>query len=73
MTIYMVMMMICDEGLEKIEELQTKLDIKDDALCALNLALDHAIEENRRLKEAQENTVKMLKAVLSILDRKFHL
>lgn len=57
----------------KIDELQTKLDIKDDAMCALNLALDHAIEENRRLKESQENTVKMLKAVLSILDTKLHL
>lgn len=29
--------------------------------------------ENRRLKESQENTVKMLKAVLSILDKVMHL
>ena len=29
--------------------------------------------ENRRLKESQENTVKMLKAVLEILDKVMHL
>jgi len=39
----------------------------------LQLALDHANEENRRLKESQENTVKMLKVVMSMLDKKMHL
>jgi ribosomal protein S6 len=70
---YTVMTMICDECQKKIVELQTKLDIKDDALCALNLALDHAVEENRQLKDSRDNTVKMLKSVLSILDTKLHL
>ena len=39
-------------------------------IAQLQLALDHAIEENRRLKESQENTVKMLKTVLQMLDNK---
>lgn len=39
-------------------------------IAQLQLALDHAIAENRRLKEAQENTVKMLKTVLEMLDNK---
>lgn len=30
-------------------------------------------EENRRLKESQENTVKMLREVLRMLDTKLHL
>lgn len=42
-------------------------------IAQLQLALDHAIEENRRLKESQENTVKMLKVVMSMLDKKMHL
>ena len=42
-------------------------------IAQLQLALDHAIEENRRLKESQENTVKMLKVVLGMLDKKMHL
>lgn len=39
-------------------------------IAQLQLALDHAIAENRRLKEPQENTVKMLKTVLEMLDNK---
>ena len=39
-------------------------------IAQLQLALDHAIAENRRLKESQENTVKMLKTVLEMLDNK---
>lgn len=61
------------EQYKKIYDIQTKLDIKDDALCALNLALDHAVEENRQLKESRENTVKMLQSVLGLLDKCLHL
>ena len=54
---------------DKIDELQDKIDIKDDALIAQTLVIDCIKAENAALKRNQENSVKMFKELLIMLDK----
>ena len=60
---------VIDAMADKIDELQDKIDIKDDALIAQTLVIDCIKAENAALKRNQENSVKMFKELLIMLDK----